>query len=91
MELKNAELLEKITKNGKKDVLETTINNVMKRRSRSPINQKYKETNGSSSPEIQEIKFNKTLTLNQLKEVINEIYSSKQKHNSICYETGQQM
>lgn len=34
------------------------------------------------------IRLNKNLSLHQLREVINEIYASKAKHNSICLETG---
>jgi hypothetical protein len=34
------------------------------------------------------IKLNKTLTLHQLKELINEIYLSKSKHNLICQESN---
>lgn len=63
-------------------MLETTINNLIKKKqSRSPA--KGKGVEALAESEIN-IKFNKSLTLNQLKEVINEIYISKAKHNQIC-------
>jgi hypothetical protein len=75
--------LDKLTKNSKSNVLETTINNIIKRKqTKSPLKGKLKENPGAETDIA--LKFNKNLTLNQLKEVIGEIHQSKIKHNSIC-------
>jgi hypothetical protein len=69
-------------------VLETTISNIIKRKhSKSPA----KGRNDPNAPPDINIKFNKNLTLHQLKELINEIYSSKAKHNQICLDSNTPM
>jgi hypothetical protein len=61
-----------LTKNSKSNVLETTINNIIKRRqpTKSPGKGGKQKENTAADGELN-IKFNKNLTLNQLKEVIN--------------------
>lgn len=92
LEQKNGELLDKMTKNSKNNILETTIGNIIKRKAKSPgkyvANPIKLKENEPMDPAEMTIRFNKNLTLNQLKEVIGEIYASKYKHNSICLESG---
>lgn len=75
-----------MTRNSKSNVLETTISNIIKRRGgKSPAKgglSRIKE-NAAEITDLN-IKFNKSLSLNQLKEVMGEIYISKAKHNLIC-------
>jgi len=79
-----------LTKNSKSNVLETTISNIIKRKGgKSPAKvglSRIKE-NAAEMSDLN-IKFNKSLSLNQLKEVMAEIYISKAKHNLICLESG---
>ncbi len=93
LETKNAELLDRLTKNSKSNVLETTISNIIKRKGgKSPAKvglSRIKE-NAAEMNDLN-IKFNKSLSLNQLKEVMAEIYISKAKHNLICLESGTPM
>lgn len=92
LEQKNGELLDKLTRNSKNNILETTINTIIKRKTKSPAkyiaNPLKTKENEALDPSEMSIRFNKNLTLNQLKEVINEIYLSKFKHNSICLDSG---
>lgn len=93
LEAKNAELLDKMTKNSKNNILETTIGNIIKRKGKSPAKTSTPRKLKENAPETVElsdmpIRFNKALTLNQLKEVINELYLSKNKHNAICLDSG---
>jgi hypothetical protein len=83
-----------MTKNSKNNILETTINNIIKRKGKSPAkgagNTLKTKENGAEGMDNSDlmIRFNKSLSLYQLKDVITEIYASKNKHNAICADNG---
>jgi hypothetical protein len=82
-----------MTKHSKSNILETTINNIIKKKGKSPAKyggstSKSKENGEALDQSDITLRFNKSLTLHQLKEVIAEIYVSKIKHNAICLDSG---